>query len=188
MVDTATAEKTVDQLTPAEMEEFLGVQQEGILKITSTEWKDDWSQGVTDNAERWKRRTEGTKKDIVGLAIAAEPKFKDKMTQVLKNETRAKSLKQTSTAEVIQAVKDTPAATYSEGATKRKTKFGKKIDLQYPLREYAKQQLDKMPQGTDAEREKKMISSKRANQAIGQFLKGIIDIGTCRTAIAAVCK
>jgi hypothetical protein len=188
MQDELTPLKNVGEITPAEMEEFLGVEPEGILKVTAEEWKGDWAAGVANNADRWKRRTEGTKKDVVALAIAAEPKYQDKMKQVLANQSRAKALKQTSTAEVLAAVAATPSSAYSEGASRRAPKFGRKIDTQYPLREYAKKDLDAMPQDTDSQREKKMIAAKRTNQAIGLFLKGVIDIGTCRTQIDAACK
>jgi len=188
MFDEATATKTVDQMTPEELHEFFGVQPEGILKVTAEEWKADWSAGVTANADRWKKRTEGTKKDIIGLSIAAEGKYADKTKKAIDSGARAKALKQTSTAEVLAAVVATPASTYADGATKRAPKFGKRIDIQYPLREYAKQQIDKMPQDTDAQREKKMLAARRTNLAIGQFLGGIIDVGACRTAIDAATK
>jgi hypothetical protein len=178
----------VYEVTPEDLHTFLGVEPEGILKVTEDDWNKDWAAGVTNNAERWKKRTSGTKKDIVALAIAAEGKYVNSMKEVIANGTRAKALKGTNTAEVLAAVANTPAATYSDGALARAPKMAKKLALQYPLREFAKQQLDLMPQDTDAQREKKMISAKRTNQAIGQFLKGVSDIGACRTAITAACK
>jgi len=183
MSEDAIETKTLDELTTEEVEQFLGVQQEGILKVTATEWKDDWSKGVTDNAERWKKRTTGTKKDIVGLAIAAEPKYAEKTKKAIELGSRAKALARTNTAEVIAQVQATPASAYSDGATLRANKFGRRIDAQYPLREYAVKRMNAMKEGTDAEREKKMIASKRCNVIIGQALKGIIDIGTARTQI-----
>lgn len=188
MVTETTEPKMVYDLTPEELHIFLGVEPEGILKVSEAEWGDDYNTGVINNAERWKKRTAGTRKDIVGLSIAAEGKYQDKMKQVLANRTREKALRGTSTAEVIAAVNATPASTYSDGATARLPKFRKKLALQYPLREFAKQQLDLMPQDTDSQREKKMVSAKRTNQAIGQFLKGVTDISACRTAISAACK
>jgi hypothetical protein len=188
MPDDSTEKRTVDQMTPEELHGFFGVSPEGILKVTEAEWSGDYAQGVTNNADRWKRRTENTKKDIVALAIAAEGKYQTKMKEVIANSTRAKALKQVSTAEVIAAVVATPASTYAEGATKRLPKFNKKLALQYPLREYAKQQLDAMAQDTSAQRDKKLVAAKYTNLAIGKFLKGGSDVGTCRTEIANACK
>jgi hypothetical protein len=188
MVTETTVTKMVWDMTPEELHEFLGVMPEGILKVSETELVDDYSAGVTNNAERWKKRAAGTRKDIVALGIAAEGKYANKMKEVIANQTRAKALKGTSTAEVIAAINATPASTYSDGATARLPKLRKKWALMYPLREFAKQQLDLMPQDTDGQREKKMISAKRTNQAVGQFMKGVTDVSACRAAIVAACK
>jgi len=183
-----TENKQVWDVTPEELHEILGVAPEGVLKVSEAELVDDYAAGVSNNAERWKKRTAGTRKDIIGLSIAAEGKYQNKMKDVIANSTRAKALKGTSTAEVIAAVNATPASTYSDGAAARLPKLRKKWALMYPLREYAKQQLDLMPQDTDAQREKKMIAAKRTNQAVGQFMKGVTDVSACRTAIGAACK
>ncbi len=82
----------------------------------------------------------------------------------------------------------TPASTYSEGATRRLPKFQKKLGLQYPLREYAKTKMDAMPEETSGQRDKKLVAAKYTNLAIGAFLKGVTDVGTCRSAIDAACK
>ena len=179
--------KFIDELTREEILQIFPQGNPGELKVDETTWKSDWSEGVTATGDRWKRRTTGTKKDIVALAIKAEPKYKQKMEDVIKNESRAKALGRTNTAEVLAAVAATDATEFVTGATKRASKFGKKISAQYPLRVYAKTKMDAMPEGTDAQREKKMIAARRTNIAIGLFLKGVKTDSETRAAIDAAC-
>jgi hypothetical protein len=179
--------KFIDDLTREEILKMFPQGNPGELKVDETTWKTDWKEGVEATGERWKRRTAGTKKDIVALAIKAEPKYKQKMEDVIKNESRAKALGRTNTAAVLAAVEATSASEFVTGATKRAGKFGTKISAQYPLRVYAKTKMDAMPEGTDAQREKKMIAARRTNIAIGLFLKGVKTDSETRAAIDAAC-
>ena len=177
----------IDDMTPEDIKALFPPGNPGELKVTEEEWGKDWQEGVEDNADRWKRRTVGTKKDVIKLGAEAEPKYKDKVETAIKLESRKKALEKTSTEEWREIVNKTDEGEYSSGATKRRAKMDRKIALQYDLRVYAKGKMDEMPEATDAQREKKMIAARRTNIAIGQFIKGIIDAAACKKAIDDAC-
>jgi len=158
------------------------------VKVTAEEWREDWKAGVDAMKERWKKRTVGTRKDVVKLAIAAEPKFKDKMETALKEERRAKALKKIDTEFWRDMVEVTDATEYSEGALKRGDKFGMRIDEMYELRNYAALRIKAMPEATDPQREKRMLAARKTNLIIGAFMKGVITAAEARTKIDEVTR
>jgi len=175
----------IDDLTMDELSIIFPRGNPAELKVTLEEWVSDWAAGVEAMADRWKRRTVGTRKDVIKLGALAEPKFKSKMQEALRLESRRKALEKTSTEEWRDMVEVTDAGDYSTGATKRQPKFRRKTELQYPMREYAKARIDAMPEETDAQRERRLVAAKRTNVIIGNFMKGIIDAATCRREIDA---
>jgi len=174
-----------DGLTEEDIKAIFPPGNPGELKVTAEEWKSDWAAGVQAMSDRWKRRTVGTRKDVIKLGAEAEPKYRSKTTEAIRLESRRKALERTTTDEWREMVRVTDPTEYATGATKRSGKFGKKVDLQYDLRVYAKSKMDAMPEETDPQREKKMLAARRTNITIGKFIKGIIDAATARREIDA---
>jgi len=175
----------IDDLTLEDIKVLFPPGNPGELKVTAEEWDADWAAGVEAMADRWKRRTVGTRKDVIKLGAAAEPKYKNKVQEAIRLESRRKALERTDTEAWRDMIEATDATEYATGATKRRAKFRRKIDLQYDLRVYAKTRMDAMPEETDPQRERKMLAARRTNIIIGKFIKGIIDAATARRDIDA---
>jgi len=149
------------------------------------DWVGDWEVGVKAKARKWKSRTLHPKKPPITRGIAAEDKFRDKMSVVLDQELRKKGLEQWTDEEWGERVAEVKPEDYSSGAIKKRYKMAKKIAAQRELRIYIAEKIDAMPDGTREERDAKILANKHCMEIVGLFVKGVIDLAEAKRRVDA---
>ena len=136
-----------------------------------------WAAKLIANAlgsgDNWMVGILNPRKNPIEAGIAAEAKYQDKLKQSMVEKRRVKGLQQVDVEAMYKTIEEGGPTVYTGGIERRRAKIEGKIGKLQPLVLALAQELDKMPQDTDSQREAKMIAAKRGMQAIGKKMRGI---------------
>ena len=128
------------------------------------------SLGAGDN---WLLGVLNPRRNPIQAGIEAEGKYQDRLKQSMTEKRRVKGLQQVDVEAMYETIEEGGPTVYTSGIERRKKKITSKVARLQPLVLALAEELDKMPQDTDTQREAKMIAAKRGMQKIGLKLRGI---------------
>jgi len=141
--------------------------------IDANEWAKRQLEGAAGAGDRWLYGVLHPKRNPVEAAIAANQKRKDRLAQSEKEEKWLHSMERVDQDETYKTIEAVGPTGYTAGIAARTGKIKKRVAELQPMVEALAKRLDDMPQDTEAQREAKMIASKRGMQEIGRKRRGI---------------
>ena len=121
----------------------------------------------------WKAGVMRPKKDPIKAAIAAEGKWEARMKEAIAAKSFAHGLEAVDEEEMIRILEGTDESVFTAGVARRGPKYERKLALMRPMQIALAEEIDRMPQDSDAQREARMIAAVRGARAIGKKLKGL---------------
>jgi hypothetical protein len=103
----------------------------------------------------------------------AEDKWADKMSTAIKEKRRLKGLEKVSPADVRATVEALGDKVFTEGIEARQNKIKKVVSELQPLVQAVSDTIRSMPDKTDADREKRLITARRLMIEVGKKRRGI---------------
>ena len=155
--------------------------------LSVDEWVADWLEGARARADRWKRRVSRPSRDPIAASIAADAKWWDRLQEAKRLNLRVTKLKKVGFQGWATAIEATTAADYSRGVEKAEWKFRARIADIRDLVNFVKQTIAKMPDATDADREKRITAARKCMLVVGRYAKGQITAEEARREILSIC-
>jgi hypothetical protein len=141
--------------------------------IPPEKWKDRLLKRATAAASDWLEGIKSPSRDPIKAAIEADSKWKDRLTQAMKEDRRKKALEKVSHADIVAVVEKLGERTFVDGITAREAKIAKRIAELQPLVQAVSDAIQAMPDATDADREKRLIMARRLMIEVGKKRRGI---------------
>jgi hypothetical protein len=138
------------------------------------EWAKLQIQGAQNNAAKWLDRTTHPKKNFREEALkpSTAVRYHDSMQRVLAEKTWEGGMALVNESEAMATIVKRGSAAYSQGVADREPKITRVVQEMYDDRLALATTIDNLPEGTEAEREAKMLANKRGLQAIGAKRRG----------------
>jgi len=137
---------------------------------------DRWKKQQIDNAKAaaddWLDGVKNPSRNPIEAALAAKKKFEDRLAQALKEDRWAKGLQKSSQAEIIDIATKVGTGAYSTGVEAREGKIARVVNELQPLVQAVSDTIQNMPDGTDAEREKRLTSARKLMIELGKKRRG----------------
>jgi hypothetical protein len=140
---------------------------------SADDWANDQVSNAVNAADRYAKNVLAPARNPVEAALAASAKRKQKVAEAESQGKWDKAMAKVDQDQMYATIKKRGAAAFSSGVSDRKEKIVARVKELQPMVAALADTLDKMPQGTDAEREAKMIAAKRGMQTIGKKRRGI---------------
>ena len=123
---------------------------------------DDWLEGVTR-----------PKKNPIDAAIKAADKYKDRLQEAIKTGKWEKAMEKVDIDEMYRIIEAVGASGYRAGVEARKEKIERVVKELQPMVRAIAETIDKMPQATDADREKRLLAARKLMIELGKKRRGI---------------
>ena len=137
---------------------------------------DRWVRQQVDSAvaasSKWLEGVNNPSRSPVTAGIDADPKWKDKMEQAIREDRRKKGLMKTSDAEIITHANALGTGVYSSGVTAREDKVRRIVTELQPLAQSVSDTIQGMSDKTDADREKRLLSARKLMIEAGKRRRG----------------
>ena len=137
---------------------------------------DRWSAQQIDNAVKasgdWLDGIKNPSRDPIESAVAAEEKWKDRLTAAIKTGKWVKNLKKSSLSEIIRIAEEVGTGTYETGVKARKIKVDRVVRELQPLVQSASDTIQAMSDKTDSDREKRLLTARKLMIAVGEKRAG----------------
>ena len=132
---------------------------------------DRWAKQQIENAEAagddWLDGVKNPARDPVEAALAAEAKWEARLQAAIKAKKWAKNLKKSSHAEIVEVAEKVGTGAYTGGVRARETKIGRVVKELQPLVQAASNVIQGMPDKTDADREKRLLTARKLMIEVG---------------------
>jgi len=163
---------------PAAKHEFMTKKQgnpitPGEAVISAAKWSEKQLRNAANAGEDWLYGVLHPSRDPVAAAIKAAPKYKARMAESLAQDKWAKSMAKVDSSSIADVATLVGAAGYTAGINARRAKIERVVAELQPKVAALRAQILNMPDGTDQERENRMLAAKRGMQAIGKQRRGI---------------
>ncbi|HYA48621.1 MAG TPA: hypothetical protein VEG35_02885 [Burkholderiales bacterium] len=136
----------------------------------------DWAKKQIDRAaaagDTWATNVQRPRKDPVGAAIAADAKRKDRLKAAEAADKWKKKMAKVDVDAMYATIRALGSGVYTTGVTARTAKISNVINDLQPKVAALAAAIDQMPDDTDANREKRMLASRKGMIAIGQQRAG----------------
>ena len=136
--------------------------------ISADKWKDKQIKRAVAAADDWLEGVKAPSRDPIEAAIAAKAKMIDKHAAAIKAGKWEKNLKKSSAAEIVDIVTKLGSGVYSAGVEARDKKISRVTSELQPLAQGVSDTIQAMPDGTDAEREKRLTSARKLMIEVGK--------------------
>lgn len=137
---------------------------------------DRWVRQQIDSAvaasSKWLEGVNNPARSPIAAGIDADPKWKDKMEQAIREDRRKKGLMKSSDAEIIAHANALGTGVYSSGVTAREDKVRRIVTELQPLAQSVSDTIQGMSDKTDADREKRLLTARKLMIAAGQKRRG----------------
>lgn len=121
--------------------------------------------------QAWKDGVLRPKKDPIQAAIAAKGKWATKLQAAIQDDSFAKGLAAVDEEEMVRIIEATDPSVFTGGVARREGKYRAKMEKTRPMVLALAEEIDKMPQDTEAQREARMLAATRGMREIGKRLK-----------------
>jgi len=139
---------------------------------SSDRWARQLVEGAMASSGKWLEGVQNPSRDPVAAAIEADDKWKDKITQAIKEDRRKKGLAKTSHADIVKVATALGAGVYSSGVDARKEKIQKVVNELQPLVQSVSDSIQGMSDKTDADREKRLLAARKLMIEVGKKRRG----------------
>jgi len=137
---------------------------------------DRWVRQQIDSAvaasSKWLEGVNNPSRSPIAAGIDADPKWKDKMEQAIREDRRKKGLQKSSDAEIIAHANALGSGVYSSGVTAREDKVRRIVTELQPLAQSVSDTIQGMSDKTDADREKRLLSARKLMIEAGKRRRG----------------
>jgi hypothetical protein len=123
-------------------------------------------------AEDWLNGIKSPSRDPIEAALAAKDKFVDRLTTAIKEGRWEGGLKKTSHAEIVKVAEKLGSRVFTEGVTAREDKIKKVFAELQPLFQSVSDAIQSMPDKTDADREKRLLTARKLMIEVGKKRRG----------------
>jgi len=137
---------------------------------------DRWSGQQIENAKAaaddWLDGVKNPSRNPIEAALAAKDKFVDRLTQALKDGKWEKGLAKSSAAEIIDVATKVGSGHYATGVSAREAKIKRVVAELQPLTQAVSDTIQNMPDKSDADREKRLLSARKLMLELGKKRRG----------------
>jgi len=137
---------------------------------------DRWAKQQIDNAvaaaSDWLDGVKNPSRNPIEAAIAAKDKFVDRLDAAIKAGKWEKGLAKSSQAEIIEIASKVGTGAYSTGVSARETKIRRVVGELQPLSQAVSDSIQGMPDKTDADREKRLLTARKLMLEVGKKRRG----------------
>jgi hypothetical protein len=137
---------------------------------------DRWAKQQIDNAvaaaSDWLDGVKNPSRNPIEAALDKEKKWEDRLQTAIKDKKWSKNLKKVSQADIIEVAEKVGTGAYSTGVSARETKIKKRVGELQPLVQAVSDTIQAMPDDTDANREKRLISARKLMLEVGKKRAG----------------
>jgi len=135
-------------------------------------WVKQQVEGAEGAGDAWLDGVKNPSRDPIEAAVAAEKKYVDRLQQSIKDGKWAKNLRKSSHAEIVEVAEAVGTGAYTGGVKAREKKIGRVVRELHPLVQAASDTIQGMPDGTDAEREKRLLTARKLMLEVGKKRAG----------------
>ena len=140
--------------------------------LSADKWKKRQIDRATAARDDWLDGVKNPSRDPIEAGIAADKKWRDKLEIAMKEDRRVKGLRKSSHAEIVDVVTKLGAGVFSDGITARDTKIGRVVGELQPLAQSVSDAIQAMPDATDVDREKRLLSARKLMIEVGKKRRG----------------
>jgi hypothetical protein len=123
-------------------------------------------------ADDWLNGIKSPSRDPIEAALAAKDKFVDRLTTAIKEGRWEGGLKKTSHAEIVKVAEKLGTRVFTDGVTAREDKIKKVFAELQPLFQSVSDAIQSMPDKTDADREKRLLTARKLMIEVGKKRRG----------------
>jgi hypothetical protein len=123
-------------------------------------------------AEDWLQGVKNPSRNPVEAALAAKDKFVDRLTTAIKEGRWEGGLKKVSHADIVKVVDKLGSGVFSQGLEARSDKITKTFNELQPLFQSVSDTIQSMPDKTDADREKRLLTARKLMIEVGKKRRG----------------
>lgn len=135
--------------------------------ITAEKWKDKQVKRAVAAGDEWLEGVKNPSRDPIAAAIAARAKMIDRHAAAMKAGKWKRNLEKSSHAEIVGIVEKLGTGVYTSGVEARDAKIKRVVDEIQPLVQSVSDAIQALPDGTDAEREKRLTSARKLMIEVG---------------------
>jgi len=137
---------------------------------------DRWASQQITNAEAagddWLDGVKNPSRNPIDAALAAKDKFVDRLTTAIKDGKWEKGLAKSSQAEIIEIATKVGTGAYTTGVRARESKIKRVVGELQPLVQAVSDSIQALPDKTDADREKRLLSARKLMLEVGKKRRG----------------
>lgn len=145
----------------------------GSRVLSTEEWANKQVERASNAASTWADRVKRPRKDPVEAALKAAKKREDKLRKSLEDKKWERAMEKVDKDEMYRVIEATGAEGFRQGIEKRKGKIRSRVGELQPMVEELAKTIDDMPDGTDAEREKRLLMARKGMIEIGKKRRGV---------------
>ncbi len=131
-----------------------------------------YAQGVQNSAGRWVQGMQNPRRNPKEAALRAAGKWGQRTTEAIQAGSYAAGIQRYDLAEAVQIAVSDGGTAYTSGAQKRLPKVQRTFQRLAPLLAGVSTTIQALPQDTDAQRENRLLQTRRAMINLGKQLKG----------------
>jgi len=139
---------------------------------SATRWADQQIKNAQAAADDWLDGVKNPARNPIEAALAAKGKFVDRLNKAIAEGKWEKGLAKSSQAEIIEIATKVGTGAYSTGVGARETKIKRVIGELQPLVQAVSDSIQAMPEATDADREKRLLSARKLMLEVGKKRRG----------------
>jgi hypothetical protein len=137
---------------------------------------DRWAKQQIENAVSaagdWLDGVKNPSRNPIEAALDKKDKWVDRLTTAIKDGKWEKNLKKVSHSEIVAVAEKLGTGVYSSGVSAREDKIKKRVGELQPLVQAVSDTIQAMPDKTDADREKRLISARKLMIEVGKKRAG----------------
>jgi hypothetical protein len=144
----------------------------GSRVLSADEWGDKMVKRASNASADWLNGVLKPRKNPKEAAIKANAKRKDRLAQAEKDEKWLKAMQNVDEEETIATIKAVGEQGFKSGIEARAGKIKKKIEKLQPMISAVAATIDAMPDATDTDREKRMLTNLKLMREVGKKMAG----------------
>jgi hypothetical protein len=137
---------------------------------------DRWAKQQVENAvaasKDWLDGVKNPSRNPIEAALDKKDKWVDRLTTAIKDDKWAKNLKKVSPSDIVAVAEKLGTRVYEDGVQARTDKINKRVAELQPLVQAVSDTIQAMPDKTDADREKRLISARKLMLEVGKKRAG----------------
>jgi len=138
----------------------------------ATRWASQQVKNAAAAADDWLDGVKNPSRNPVEAALAANDKRIDRLKQSIDKKKWEKNLAKVSPADIVEVAVKLGSSVYSSGVEARTAKINKRVGELQPLVQEVSNTIQNMPDKTDADREKRLLTARKLMIAVGEKRAG----------------